>query len=113
MSGGVVLGRGGGGCGHKSPSPLPPKDAFLEDTQSQGSANIPEKSMQSLLLEGAVPGPRCDALKSLRPGLALTPEAERKSASLCHAEPAPSWGAGGWEYTSRPGLSLLNHCLPT
>lgn len=55
MSGGVVL-VGGGGCGHKSASPLPPKDAFLEDTQNQGSANIPEKSMQSLLLEGAVPG---------------------------------------------------------
>lgn len=45
------------------------KTAFLEKTQSQSSAKIPAKSMRVFLLEGE--GPRCDALKSLQPGLDL------------------------------------------
>lgn len=45
------------------------KDAFLKETVSHSSAN--KKSMIVFLLEGV--SPRCDALKSLQPGLALKP----------------------------------------
>ena len=49
MSGGAVP---GGDVGAKAPDPSPQK----EKTQSQDSTSIPETSVQSLLLEGAVPG---------------------------------------------------------